>query len=144
MENKIMVTWILLKQDTYCTLWLDYNKLLLSTCPGNIFWILNHIMWFSLPSFRSELVSLKREWQNNISYQRPWFQNAQNRTLFHTQTFLSVYLYIYSLCKGILPAKDLHPLLKFPAKGKIFQKREKHNISYQPSVDLSRWAWELV
>ena len=51
------------KQDSCYSLWLDYNILLSSKSPGNHFFSFSdHIMWFSLPKFRYELLSFKVEW----------------------------------------------------------------------------------
>ena len=53
-----------LKQDSYYSLWLDYNNYITvqqeSWKPFFVF--SDHIMWFSLPNFRYELLSLKVEW----------------------------------------------------------------------------------
>ena len=60
---------VVLKQDRY-----------FSFCLETISVFSDRIMWFSLPYFRYELLSLKVEWQNNISHPTP-VPYAQNLTL---------------------------------------------------------------
>ena len=86
--KKLLVIWLTLnekqnngnldelKQDSYysnCSnylasihlgcLWLDYNNITVQQESWKPFFVFSdHIMWFSLPNFRYELLSLKVEW----------------------------------------------------------------------------------
>ena len=66
---------------------------------------------------------------------RPQFQNAQNLTLFHTQTFRqSLYIFTYSLCQGIFAHKDPHPPTEISSERQDISEKKTYNILYKPSA----------
>ena len=97
-----------LKPDSYYSLWLDHNNLSSSMCSGNLFCVSDNITWFSLPYFRYELLSLKKYMSILSKALVPKCTKSYYFILKHFYMYISIYK-IYSLCKGILPPKDLHP-----------------------------------
>ena len=132
-----------LKQDSYYSLWLDYNILLSSMCVlETIFVFSDHIMWFSLPFFRYELLSLKVEWWNKISYPTLDPECTKSYSISYLNiSIISIYLYIHSLCKGILPHKDLHPPTEISSERQDISERKKHTILYKPSAS---WLMQFI
>ena len=86
-----------------------------------------------------------------MSYARPWFQNAQNLTIsyLNISICISLYINILSLCKGILPRKDLHPPTEISWERKDISEKKNiksyksHQMTYLICHDeLGNWCLE--
>ena len=145
--KKLLVIWLtfyekqnncnldVLKQDSNYSLWLDYNILLSSKSPGNHFCIFRpHYVIFptllqvwTVIVFKSGMI----KWHilsDPGSRMHKMFLYFIYSSIWYITYVAYVHVREYSL------TKTYTLLLKFQVKGKIFQRKKKHNILYKPSA----------